>query len=507
MTDLFEKKLVILEMANNHMGDVNQGLDIIIQFKNIVENYKEFTFAFKFQYRDLDTFIHPDYKDRMDIKYVKRFSETRLSEDEFLQLIERARSLGFKTICTPFDEVSVDKIVTHGYDAIKIGSCSINDWPLLTKVAEAGLPVIASTAGIYLDEVNKVHNFFRHRKIEHAIMHCVAKYPSTPKDLDISRIQAIKKRCPTIRHIGFSTHEDPNIYSSVFMAVACGATIFEKHVAINSFKHPKAVNAYSVRPAQLDCWLTALREACDMYKSNDVGNKEEILALNALKRGVFVNRDVTVGETLYEKDFFYAIPAEEEQYYSNDVSKYCSFVATSSLKANDPVKYNSAKRTDNRAYVLSAVKAVQDLVDKSGIVIPEKTKIELSHHYGLYQFFMYGMAMFTIINREYCKKYLVLLPCQKHPEQYHLKKEEAFYIIWGDVDITLNGETKTYKKGDIVIVEPGVKHRMETTSGAVIEELSTTHDSSDSYYSVDEINKNKNRKTFVTYWREASEEN
>jgi len=48
---------------------------------------------------------------------------------------------------------------------------------------------------------------------------------------------------------------------------------------------------------------------------------------------------------------------------------------------------------------------------------------------------------------------------------------------------------------------------METTSGAVIEELSTTHDSSDSYYSVDEINKNKNRKTFVTYWREASEEN
>ncbi|MBP7210663.1 MAG: N-acetylneuraminate synthase family protein [Paludibacteraceae bacterium] len=507
MTDLFNKKLIILEMANNHMGDVSHGLDIINAFHGVVENYKEFTFAFKFQYRDLDTFIHPDYKDRMDIKYVKRFSETRLSEEEFIRLIERAKSLGFKVICTPFDEISVDKIVKHGYDAIKIGSCSINDWPLLTKVAEAGLPVIASTAGIDLYEVKKVHNFFRHRKIEHAIMHCVAKYPSEPQDLNVSRLQKIQSMFPKLKHVGFSTHEDPNIYSSVFMAVACGANIFEKHVALPSIKHPNAVNSYSVRPPQLECWLNALREACAMYESSEANIKEEQDSLNSLKRGVFVNRDVDAGERLFEKDFFYAIPAEDEQYYSNDVSKYCSFTATSSLKANSAIKHNTVKRYDHRSYVLSAVQVVQELVEKSGIVIPENTKIELSHHYGLYQFFMYGMAMFTIINREYCKKYLVLLPCQKHPEQYHLKKEEAFYIIWGDVDITLNDVTKTYTKGDIVVVEPGVKHKMETASGAVIEELSTTHDSSDSYYSVEEINKNKNRKTFVTYWREASEEN
>ena len=42
-----------------------------------------FSFAVKLQYRDIDTFIHPDYRERFDLKFVKRFSETRLSWDEY----------------------------------------------------------------------------------------------------------------------------------------------------------------------------------------------------------------------------------------------------------------------------------------------------------------------------------------------------------------------------------------------------------------------------------------
>ena len=39
--------------------------------------------ALKFQFRQLDTFIHPDFHGRTDQKYVKRFSETRLSMQQF----------------------------------------------------------------------------------------------------------------------------------------------------------------------------------------------------------------------------------------------------------------------------------------------------------------------------------------------------------------------------------------------------------------------------------------
>ena len=54
-------------------------------YHKVSKNF-DFNFAFKFQYRNLDTLIHPDYKDRMDLKYVKRFSETKLTEEEFLVL-------------------------------------------------------------------------------------------------------------------------------------------------------------------------------------------------------------------------------------------------------------------------------------------------------------------------------------------------------------------------------------------------------------------------------------
>ena len=53
-------------MANNHMGDVNHGLKIIRELATIKENF-DFNFAFKFQFRDLDSFIHPSFKNRKDL--------------------------------------------------------------------------------------------------------------------------------------------------------------------------------------------------------------------------------------------------------------------------------------------------------------------------------------------------------------------------------------------------------------------------------------------------------
>lgn len=66
--------LFIFELANNHMGDVEHGLRVIREFGALAKDF-DFHFAFKLQFRELDTFIHPAYRDRMDIKYIKRFSE------------------------------------------------------------------------------------------------------------------------------------------------------------------------------------------------------------------------------------------------------------------------------------------------------------------------------------------------------------------------------------------------------------------------------------------------
>ena len=83
-----QKILIVLEVANNHQGDVEHAIELIKQYHHVIKNYsKNFNFAFKFQYRDLETFVHKDFKDS-DIKYVRRFLDTELSSDEWNKIIK-----------------------------------------------------------------------------------------------------------------------------------------------------------------------------------------------------------------------------------------------------------------------------------------------------------------------------------------------------------------------------------------------------------------------------------
>ena len=135
------KPLIIFEMANNHMGDMKHADNLIKTYSKIAKKFP-FDFAIKLQYRNLDTFIHPHFKKRMDIKYIKRFEETRLTTKQFDSLIKLIRREGFLAISTPFDEVSVDLIDKQKLDYIKVASCSLTDWPLLERIAKSRKEVI-----------------------------------------------------------------------------------------------------------------------------------------------------------------------------------------------------------------------------------------------------------------------------------------------------------------------------------------------------------------------------
>ena len=68
------------------------------------------------------------------------------------------------------------------------------------------------------------------------------------------------------------------------------------------------------------------------------------------------------------------------------------------------------------------------------------------------------------------------------------------------MSLNLNGEEKKYKSGDLVVVERGMNHSFSSDTGAIFEEISTTHYKDDSYYEDAEILKNKSRKTEMTFW-------
>jgi len=500
MSTLIPTNLFVLEMANNHMGDIQHGIRVIQTFGKVCRNHPRFQFAFKLQYRDLDTFIHPAAKGRDDIKYVKRFSETRLSRAEFDLLIAEMRKEGFLAISTPFDEKSVDLIEEQNLDIIKIASCSFSDWPLLERIVQTNKPIIASTAGAQLEEIDRVISFFTHRNKEFAILHCIGEYPTADDHLHLSQISFLRTRYPGVR-IGFSTHESPDNTDIIKLAIALGATVFEKHVGVPTNAY--ALNAYSASPEQVDAWLSAAGYAqllCGVGDTRLPHNPDETASLRSLRRGMFAKRPLRKGETIHDGDIYFAFPPSATQLTANDYSKYTRLTATADIPVDAAIAPDNCQQVDMREKIWNIAQKVKALFTEHNITIPGGTDLEISHHYGLENFDQYGLTMLTVVNRGYCKKLLVVLPGQWHPEQYHNQKEETFHILAGEINLELDKASQILKRGDVITVEPGVRHAFTSKSGAIIEEISSTHFMNDSHYTDETIARNPDRKTFLTYW-------
>jgi len=501
VTSIDKRPLFVYEMANNHMGDVEHGIRIVRELREASSGFP-FQFCIKLQYRDIASCIHPAYKDRYDLKYVKRFSETHLSWAQYRQIKDAIVESGFLSMCTPWDEVSVDKIAEHGYDFMKVPSCYLTDWPLLERIATHNLPIVASTAGEPLEEIDNVVSFFTHRNKPLMLMHCVGEYPAPDEHLHLGQIALLKNRYPHLE-VGYSTHERPGNFQAVKIAMALGATIFEKHVAVATEKY--LVNTYSATPDQVKNWLQSALEAQTMM--GDMNERYpapagEAQALRDLARGAFVKSAIAAGEPVVSENVFFAMPNIAGQLVAQDYSKYAQHVALNDIPAGGPVMKANVTSANTRQAILAIVRDVKALIRKSRVQVPGQCDLEISHHYGIKNFRENGLTAITVINRDYCKRLLVVLPGQKHPEQWHNQKNETYHILYGNVTVDLQGTKSDHAANDILTIPHGVKHSFWTKHGAVIEEVSSCYAQGDSWYTDESIMRNPDRKTFVTHWME-----
>jgi len=495
------KSLIIFEMANNHFGDFEHGRQIIREFKKVADKHNDiFDFAFKLQLRD-PSIIHPDFTNRMDLSQIKRFTETRLSDEHFAELKKEIENNGFISMCTPFDEPSVDKMLHLDFQIFKVASCSFGDWPLMQQFESVDKPIIISTACANENLLDNVVAFFENRKKQFSLMHCVSSYPTENKDLAINQITYLKNRYSNIP-IGFSTHEHPDSFNSIFMAVAAGAVIFEKHVGIASEKYK--LNAYSCTPEHIDKWLYAAKEAFEMNGSWDGRmnfTEDSIKGVSAFIRGAFTKKSIKKGEKFFAKDLFLAIPNIENQLLSFDLSKYAVFTAQTDIEKNAPILQNKILIKNTNEAVKKINSHVLEMLKNANIHIPNGAVSSISAHYGLEKFEEFGAVIIDILNREYCKKLIIMFPGQKHPSHTHKQKEETFHILQGDLQVMLDGVQHNLKTGDLLTVSRNQKHSFSSQSGVIFEEISTTHYKNDSFYEDETIMQFDERKIEYNLYR------
>ncbi len=494
------RDMFILDLANNHQGSVEHGLKIIQSNAQVIKKHSVRA-AIKFQFRQLDSFIHPNHQSGSDLKYIQRFQSTRLDHSQFQTLLNEIWAHGLLAMCTPFDEESVNVAVEMGFNILKVASCSAKDWPLLEEIASAGPPVVCSTGGLTLEDIDNVVSFFQHRAVHFALMHCVSVYPTPDTMLALNQIRMLRNRYPQVS-IGWSTHENPNDTTPVQLAVALGAQLFERHIGVETDKIK--LNAYSSTPEQVDKWLEAHGRAtvlCGPHSRPPISEVEQA-SLDGLRRGVYAKRPLKKGQVISSDSVYFAMPYIEGQLESGHWKE--GYHVLQDITPDNPVMKEGVEIEVNQgiATLKQVIHEIKALLNEAKIQLGSEFKVEYSHHYGLENFRKTGAVIIECINREYCKKLVAQLPGQRHPSHYHARKEETFQILYGILHVNTDGCPRTLHPGETILILPGVWHSFWTETGVIFEEVSTTHFNNDSFYADKRINKlaRSDRKTMVDHW-------
>lgn len=225
---------------------------------------------------------------------VEFFRAFELNEAAHGAVAREARRCGLAFLSTPFDVRAVDMLERLGCDAYKIASGDITHVDLLARVAATGKPVIVST-GMSDDEdiALALATVRRHGGGPVVLLHCVSSYPVPDHSQNLQAISGLAERFGVLT--GLSDHStDP---SAVTMAVALGASVYEKHFMLQGQNAIDA--AVSAEPAEFARLVRSAEHARlalgDGRKTCQAAEARNVVPS---RRSVYAARDVRAGELI-----------------------------------------------------------------------------------------------------------------------------------------------------------------------------------------------------------------
>src|SRR5215218_5034038 len=222
---------VIAEIGHNHQGDVAKARELFDRASECGAS------AVKLQKRDNETlftraaFNRPyENENSFGPTYGLHRQALELGKEELSELREYAAELRIDYFATPFDIPSADLLEALGMAFYKIASADLTNTPLLKHVARFGKPMIVSTGGATLEDVDRAVETVLPINRQLCVMQCTAAYPADYAELDLGVIRTFRARYPEVT-IGYSGHD--NSISMPVVAYMLGARVIEKHFTLN----------------------------------------------------------------------------------------------------------------------------------------------------------------------------------------------------------------------------------------------------------------------------------
>ena len=332
---------IIAEIGCNHNGDfslakkmvdvaVECGVDAV-KFQTFKADLLISKYAPKAEYQKVTT--------GEEDSQLEMTRKLELSFDEYLELRDYCLEKGVDVFSTPFDDVSLDFLISTDMSVYKIPSGEITNLPYLEKIGKQKKKVILSTGMAVMEEIhNAVKILQDNGTTDISILHCTTEYPTPYEALNLKVIKTLKNEFPNLT-IGYSDH---SIGSEVpIAAAALGAELIEKHFTLDN-DMPGPDHKASATPEILAALVKGVRiieKSLGRYEKipeevevrNKIVARKSIVAKTPIKKGeVFTEENITVkrpGNGISPMNWYEVLGQVSEHNFEEDqVIEHSNFV-------------------------------------------------------------------------------------------------------------------------------------------------------------------------------------
>jgi len=299
---------VIAEIGHNHQGDLETAKKM---FRIAKECGADAVKLQKRENRNLYTkaLLDKPYDNRNS--YGSTYGEHREALEfgwvEYRELFDYAKALGITMFSTAFDFTSADFLAKFDPPAFKIASGDLTNVPLLTHIAGFQKPMVLSTGGGTMEDVNRAYDAIMPLNDQLAILQCTASYPADFGELNLRVIPTFRERFPNTV-IGLSSHDN-----GIAMAVAAymlGARVIEKHFTLNHTLKGTD-HAFSLEPTGLRKMVRDLHR-CREAMGDGVKHvyATEVTPIMKMGKKLVAARDLPAGFTIKPEDIAIKSPGD-----------------------------------------------------------------------------------------------------------------------------------------------------------------------------------------------------
>jgi sialic acid synthase len=299
---------VIAEIGHNHQGDLDKARQLFQRAKECGVD------AVKLQKRDNRSLYTAEMYNR-PYEHENSFGRTygdhreflEFGRTEYVELQRCARELGLTFFATAFDVPSADFLAELDAPAYKVASGDLRNHPLLRHLARFQKPVIISSGGASLEDVERAYDVIATINPRICILQCTASYPTEPEHMNLRVVDTFRQRFPGAV-VGLSDH-----YNGIAMAVVAymlGARMIEKHFTLNhTWKGTD--HALSLEPIGMHKMIRDLQRArVAVGDGTKVALPIESSALMKMGKKIVAARRLPIGHLISEGDFAIKSPGD-----------------------------------------------------------------------------------------------------------------------------------------------------------------------------------------------------